>query len=106
MTSRRREDCDSCYRRACRLIGTHWAPNGDVQNQLLQFTSMVFSVSSPTLHTDIASEMKKMGKPVAAAATAAPDYSFKPFTRERTICAVCGNPLVNGRCKFVNHKVS
>ncbi len=57
----------------------------------------------PTLEADIASELKKMRKPVGAAATAAPDSSF---TRERTTCAQCGNPLVNGRCKFVNHKVS
>jgi hypothetical protein len=88
------------------MLGTNWEKDAARQQQLKHFTTITFSVSIPTLEVDIASEMKKMGKPVAAAATAAPDSSFKPFTRERTTCVVCGNPLVNGRCKFVNHKVS
>jgi hypothetical protein len=53
MITRRRESCDTVYRRACRMLGTKWAPNKEVQKQLLDFTSIVFSVSSATLRTDI-----------------------------------------------------
>jgi hypothetical protein len=106
MTSRRREDCDTCYRRACRLLGTNWAdyqPSGlDVRSMLEHFVSAVFSVPTGTLAADIGSEMKKMGKPVAAAAVVS-SHAPKPVP---IVCAQCGNPLVDGKCRFINHRVS
>jgi hypothetical protein len=36
-----------------------------------------------------------------AEAPAAGSHSPKPV---RATCAECGNPLVNGKCRFVNHR--
>jgi hypothetical protein len=89
------------------MLGTKWAPNKDVQKQLLDFTSIVFSVSSAILRTDIICELKKMGIPmpvtvecVAVAAAASANQPAAP----RTTCKQCGNELVDGKCRFVNHR--
>jgi hypothetical protein len=103
MTTKRLESCDDVYRRACVMLGMGW-PSPGAHTEMKDFTSRVFSVSEETLDADIASEMKKRGKPVVGYLMKAAAASASPQPTQPAVCKVCGGDLTGGRCRFVNHK--